>query len=285
MNALRTAIVAAAEQLSQAGIDSPRTDAELLAAHVAGTERGRLALLEAPEAGFFDRFDAVVAARASRVPLQHITGRAAFGPADLQVGPGVFIPRPETEAILEWALVQHLPPNPVVLDLCTGSGALAVALAASLPGATVTAVDDDATALAYARRNAAGTGVRVIAGDVTEPDLLTELDGAVHLVVANPPYIPEGAALDPEVAQHDPNHALYGGADGMAVIVPIAARAARWLAPGGLLAIEHDDSTAQATMAELAAVPGAFTDITSRRDLTGRARFVTARRLGTGEWH
>lgn len=274
---VRAAIARAADALARAGIDSARTDAELLAAHVAGTERGRLVLLKSPEAAFFDRLDAAVTARATRIPLQHITGRAYFGPAQLHVGPGVFIPRPETEAILEWALAQSLPPNPVILDLCTGSGALAIALAASLPGARVIAVDDDPAALDYARRNAAGTAVEVVSGDVTDPALLPELDGAVHLVVANPPYIPAGAQLEPEVAQHDPAHALYGGVDGMSVIVPIVNRTAQWLAPGGLLAIEHDDSTAPATVAAFTDA-GVFTDVTAHRDLTGRPRFVTARR-------
>jgi release factor glutamine methyltransferase len=317
MGPLRAAIAAATEHLSRAGIDSARTDAELLAAHAAGAERGRLALLETPGPAFFDRFDAAVTTRAQRIPLQHITGRAAFGPANLQVGPGVFIPRPETESLLEWALAQDLPPHPVIVDLCTGSGALAIALAASVPGARVIAVDDDATALGYARRNAADTSVHLVAGDVTDPGLLPELVGAVDLVVANPPYIPDGTVLEPEVAQHDPAHALYGGVDGMSVITPIVIRAASWLAPGGLLAVEHDDSTAQATVAVFAAVPipgslrscppepipgslrscppepipgslrscppaGAFTDITARRDLTGRPRFVTAVRTTGG---
>jgi release factor glutamine methyltransferase len=279
MNTLRAAIAVAAEKLENAGIDSPRTDAEFLAAHVAGVERGRLSLIDSPDDRFFDRFDAAVQTRSTRIPLQHITGRAAFGPVDLQVGPGVFIPRPETEALLEWALVQRLPPHPVILDLCTGSGALAIALAASLPDARVIAVDDDATALAYARRNTADTAVEVLVGDVTDPDLLPGLVGTVNLVVANPPYIPSGTLLEPEVAQHDPDHALYGGVDGMAIIIPIAGRAAHWLAAGGLLAIEHDDSTAAATVAAIAAT-SAFTDITSRRDLTERPRFVTARKVG-----
>lgn len=274
---LRAAIVTAAQTLAQAGIDSARTDAELLAAHAAGTERGRLALLDSPDADFFARFDAAVRARARRIPLQHITGRAAFGPVDLQVGPGVFIPRPETEALLEWVLTQQLPARPVIVDLCTGSGALAIALAGTLPGSRVIAVDDDATALDYARRNAAGTGVELVAADVTDPDLLPDLVGTVDVVVANPPYIPEGADLDPEVAQHDPAHALFGGADGMSVIGPIAARAAHWLVPGGLLAVEHDDTTAPAAVAVLADT-AAFTDIAAHRDLTGRPRFVSARR-------
>ncbi len=279
---MRAALATAADTLAQAGIDSARTDAELLAAHVAGTDRGRISLLERPDPVFFERFSAAVRKRAQRIPLQHITGQAPFGPLVLDVGPGVFVPRPETESLLEWAWKQQLPPSPVIVDLCTGSGALAIALAAALPQSRVIAVDDDPTALDYARRNAAGTEVEVIAGDVTDPDLLPELDGAVHLVVANPPYIPDGAVLESEVAQHDPAHALFGGPDGMAVITPIVRRAVRWLAPGGLLAVEHDDSTADATVAAIEAT-GAYRDVTARRDLAGRPRFVTARRAGGRE--
>lgn len=283
---LREAISAATATLAGAGIDSARTDAELLAAHVAGSSRGRLPLIDITgidaDDAFLQRFTEVVRQRAQRIPLQHITGTAPFGPVELQVGPGVFIPRPETESLLEWALAQTLPEEPVIVDLCTGSGALAVALATALAterrDATVIAVDDDATALQYARRNTAPTAVRLVHGDVTDPELLPELVGTVDLVVANPPYIPAGAELEPEVCRHDPPHALFGGADGMAVIGPIARRAAAWLRPGGLLAVEHDDTTAAATV-DTIAVTGAFTDITARRDLSGRPRFVTARRV------
>ncbi len=278
-NRVREAIASAAQTLAGAGIDCARTDAELLAAHAAGTSRGRLALLEAPEPDFFERFDEAVARRATRIPLQHITGTTAFGPVDLQVGPGVFIPRPETEALLEWALMRRLPPDAVVVDLCTGSGALAVALATAWPQAQVIAVDDDPVALDYARRNSVRTGVRVVDGDVTDPDLLPDLVGTVDLVVSNPPYIPLGAVLEPEVALHDPAHALFGGADGMAVIGPIARRAADWLRPGGMLALEHDDTTSESTVDAVRAT-GAFVDVTARRDLAGRPRFVTACRNG-----
>lgn len=281
---VREAIVAATATLAHAGIDSARIDAELLAAYAAGTERGRLALLDAVDTGFHERFSDAIAARARRIPLQHITGTVAFGPVQLQVGPGVFIPRPETEALLQWALAQTLPPEPMVVDLCTGSGALAIALALGRPGSRVVAVDDDAAALDYARRNAvsaansaaASIDVRIVAGDVTDPDLLPELVGAVDLVVANPPYIPAGVELEPEVAQHDPAHALFGGADGMAVIRPIVRRAADWLRPGGLLAVEHDDTTSAATVEAICGT-AAFVDVASHRDLTGRPRFVTAR--------
>jgi release factor glutamine methyltransferase len=282
MTPIREAIVAATATLASAGIDTARTDAELLAAHLAGTDRGRLALLDAPDPSFFDRFDHAVAARAQRVPLQHITGTAPFGPVQLHVGPGVFIPRPETEALLEWVLVQPLPRNAVILDLCTGSGALAIALALQWPQARVIAVDDDAIALDYARRNAADTTVRLVHGDVTDIDLLPELRGSVDLVVANPPYLPTGTPLEPEVARHDPAHALFGGADGMSVIEPLVVRAADWLKPGGLLAVEHDETTSQDTAGVMTRA-GVFGDITAHRDLTGRPRFVTARALQRGD--
>jgi len=282
MTPLREAILAATATLARAGIDSARTDAELLAAHLAGTDRGRLALLDSPDPEFFDLFDQAVSERARRTPLQHITGTAPFGPVQLRVGPGVFTPRPETEALLEWALAQSLPHDAVILDLCTGSGALAIALASQRPQARVIAVDDDATALDYARRNAANTAVRLVHGDVTDAGLLPELRGGVDLVVANPPYIPVGTVLEPEVARHDPDHALFGGADGMAVIEPLVVRAADWLKPGGLLAVEHDDTTSEAT-ARIMIRAGVFGDITAHRDLTGRPRFVTARALQRGD--
>lgn len=274
---LRLAIADAAAVLDDAGIDSARTDAELLAAHLLGVDRGLLAFVEVPD-DFADRYRELVTARAGRIPLQHITGVAPFGPVLLEVGPGVFIPRPETEAILEWALSQDLPPHPVIVDACTGSGALAVALATLLPAATVTGVDADPTALSYARRNAAATNAGMVQGDVTDDGLLAGLAGTVDLVVSNPPYVPVGADLEPEVAVHDPEHAVFGGADGMAVIIPLVARAANWLKSGGLVAIEHDDTTAEQTSETLTAT-GVFGDVTPHCDLAGRPRFVTARRL------
>ncbi|GAB3021925.1 peptide chain release factor N(5)-glutamine methyltransferase [Mycobacterium bourgelatii] len=277
MTSLRHAIDSAATLLAEAGIDSARNDAEQLAAHLAGTERGRLTLLDAPGEDFFGHYRDVVAQRARRIPLQHLIGTVSFGPVVLHVGPGVFTPRPETEAILEWAVAQQLPARPVIVDICTGSGALAVALARYLPTARIYGIDDSDTALEYARRNAAGGSVQLVRGDVTEPDLLPDLDGGVDLVVANPPYVPDGTFVEPEVAQHDPHHAVFGGADGMAVIPAVVRLAARWLRPGGLVAIEHDDTTSRSTVEcfEGAAV---FEDIVPRSDLAGRPRFVTARR-------
>lgn len=272
---VRQAVAAAADRLATAGIDSARVDAELLAAHVAGVDRGRLFITD-PGDDFESRLSDLVDARVRRIPLQHIVGTAAFGPVTLAVGPGVFTPRPETEALLEWALAQRLPDAPVVVDLCTGSGALAVALARALPASTVVAVEDSPAALEYARRNVAGVQVDLRAADVTADGLLAEFDGAVDLLVANPPYIPDGAHLDPEVADHDPARALFGGPDGMAVIRPIVTHAVRLLRRGsGLIGIEHDDTTAAATVATFERT-GAFGAVTPRRDLTGRPRFVTA---------
>ncbi|MFZ1174788.1 MAG: peptide chain release factor N(5)-glutamine methyltransferase [Mycobacterium sp.] len=281
MSVLRRAIDSAAALLAEAGIDSARGDAEQLAAHLAGTDRGRLALLESPGDDFLGRYRDVVAARSRRVPLQHLTGTAAFGPVMLDVGPGVFIPRPETEAILAWATAQRLGARPVIVDLCTGSGALAVTLAYYWPEARIIGIDDSDVALEYARRNAQGTAVELARADVTElvskPGMLPELDEGVDLIVANPPYVPDDTAVEPEVAQHDPHHAVFGGPDGMAVIAPIVRLAGRWLCPGGLIAVEHDDTTSSATI-ELLEDTGLFDDVQARQDLAGRPRFVTARR-------
>ena len=277
MTPLRRAIDSAAAQLAEAGIDSARYDAEELAAHLVGTERGRLPLVEAPGDEFFGRYRDIVAARSQRVPLQHLTGTAAFGPVTLRVGPGVFIPRPETESMLEWATAQPLAARPVIVDLCTGSGALAVALARHRPAARVIGIDDSDSALAYARHNAEGTAVELVHADVATPALLPELDGRVDLVVANPPYVPNGSAVEAEVAHHDPPHAVFGGVDGMAVIAAVIRLAARWLRPGGFFAVEHDDTTSARTVESLESA-GLFEDVEARRDLAGRPRFVTARR-------
>ena len=276
---LRSAIDSATTLLADAGIDSARYDAEELAAHFTGTERGRLALLGPPDDVFFDQYNAAVGARSRRVPLQHLTGTAAFGPLTLSVGPGVFIPRPETEAMLEWAVAQSLPVKPVVVDVCTGSGALALALARQWPDARVIGLDDSDAALDYARRNAAGIPVEFVCADVTDSGVLTELDGQVDLVVSNPPYVPDGAELEPEVVDHDPPHAVFGGPDGMAVIPAVARLAGRLLRPGGLFAVEHDDTTSSMT-AETISSTEFFGDVVARTDLTGRPRFVTARTKG-----
>lgn len=277
MTRLRRAINSAAALLADAGIDSARCDAEELAAHLSDTDRGRLPLLAEPDDEFFERYRDIVTQRSRRVPLQHLTGAVDFGPVTLRVGPGVFIPRPETEAMLEWAAAQQLSSRPVIVDLCTGSGALALALARQWPDARVVGIDDSDLALDYARCNCAGAGVELLRADVTVSDLLPEFDNQVDLLVANPPYVPEGTCLEPEVSQHDPAHAVFGGPDGMTLIAAITSLAARWLRPGGLFAVEHDDTTSAQTI-EIVDSAAVFDDVVPRRDLTGRLRFVTARR-------
>ncbi|MBN7450738.1 Probable modification methylase HemK [Mycobacteroides abscessus subsp. abscessus] len=275
MSRLRELLTEAAESLSRAGVSSPQVDAEELAAHLLGVSRTQLRFTEAA-ADFPGRYRDLVAQRARRIPLQHLVGSAAFGPIEVRVGPGVFIPRPETESLYAWAAGQ-LAPHATVVELCAGSAALAIALAQHEPTARVTAIEVDVDALIYTRRNAEGTGVEVVQADVTSPDLLTELNGAVDLIVANPPYIPQDTELEPEVARHDPPQALFAGADGLAIIAPIVIAAGRLLAPGGAIGIEHDDSNGGRTR-ELFTACDFFDEVVQRHDLTGRPRFVTARR-------
>ncbi|MGH3722578.1 MAG: peptide chain release factor N(5)-glutamine methyltransferase [Mycobacterium sp.] len=275
MNHVRQLIAEAVELLSRAGVPSPQVDAEELAAHLLDIPRTRLRFSDFPP-GFPERYRALVDRRAQRIPLQHLTGNAAFAHIEVSVGPGVFIPRPETESLYVWA-AGELASHATVLELCAGSGALAVALSHSEPTARVIAVELDEQALTYTRRNVTGTTVEVIQADVTAPALLAELDGTVDLIVANPPYIPAGAELEPEVAQHDPPLALFAGADGLAVIAPIVTAAVRLLAPGGAVGIEHDDTNGDGTR-ELFTASGLFEDVIQRYDLAGRPRFVTARR-------
>ena len=267
----------ATSDLSAAGVDSPRVDAELLAAYVLGVDRGRLVVIAAIRREQAGRLAALVRRRAQRIPLQHLIGTAAFRHLDLAVGDGVFVPRPETELLAGWGIA-HTPPGATVVDLCSGTGAIALSVADEAAPARVIAVERSPAALQFLRRNAAGTGVEVVAGDVTEPDLLAELDGAVDVVLCNPPYVPEGTALPPEVADHDPAEAVFGGADGLAVIRPVIALAARLLRAGGVVGIEHDDVHADAAPALLRA-DGRFADVAEHADLAGRPRYATARRM------
>lgn len=272
---LRQLIAQASEILSRAGVSSPRVDAEELAAHVLEVPRTRLGIVD-PVPGFEQRYMSLVEQRRQRIPLQHLTGIAAFGPIEVTVGPGVFIPRPETESLFDWA-ARNVSGADTVVDLCAGSGALAIALAHVQPGIRVIAVERSDEALTYTRRNAANTRVEVMQADIADPLLLAELDGMVDLVVANPPYIPDHVELEPEVVHHDPPSALFAGADGLAVIAPLVTAVARLLAPGGLVGVEHDETNGGGT-ADLFAATGLFGEITQHRDLAGRPRFVTARR-------
>jgi release factor glutamine methyltransferase len=270
-----TLIGDATAELAAAGVAAPRVDAELLLAHVLGIPRSRLLLAPEPGPADAERFVALVRRRAAREPLQHLTGTAPFRHLELAVGPGVFVPRPETELLAD-AVLGHLPG--IVVDLCAGSGALALSIAQEAMGSTVYAVERSPRALAWLRRNAEGTGVTVLAGDVRDDGLLADLRGAVDVVVSNPPYVPASIAVDAEV-RADPAEAVFAGADGLEVIPAVAARAADLLRAGGVLAIEHDDTQAQSVPALLRA-DGRWADIADHLDLSQRPRFVTARRCG-----
>jgi release factor glutamine methyltransferase len=275
---LRVALTAATARLSEAGVASPRTDAEELAAHLLGVERRDLLRHETID---LTAFTDLVEARAARTPLQHLTGVAHFRHVTVAVGPGVFVPRPETEVmvgqIVDAALA--LPAGAVAVDLCTGSGAIALSLAREVPGLRVHAVELDPGALAWARRNLDGSGVQLHAGDVA--DALPELDGAVDLVIANPPYIPLAAweSVAVEARDHDPAPALWGGGeDGLDVVRTVERTAARLLRTGGRVAVEHADVQGAAVVAIFAGT-GRWTGVRSHQDLTERDRFVTAVRV------
>lgn len=262
---------------------SPRVDAELLAAHVLGCSRAELLTVDRLTTVQMEKFLHLVRQRADRVPLQHLTGSAGFHRLELAVGPGGFVPRPETELLVEWGLAAVAEtPRPLVVDLCAGTGAIGLAVAAARPDAVVYAVERDPHALCWLHRNAADRHragekpVTVVAGDAVAPQVLAGLDGRVDLVLANPPYVPAGVAVPAEVAGHDPYHAVYAGADGLAVIRPLIARARVLLRPGGWLGAEHDDSHGDA-VPELLTAAG-FAEVADHRDLAGRHRFAIARR-------
>ena len=264
--------------LAGAGVSSPRVDAELLAAHVLGVGRGRLLLIDTVREDEARRFAGLAEQRARRIPLQHLLGTAAFRHLELAVGEGVFVPRPETELLAGWG-IEHTAPGATVVDLCSGTGAIACSVADEAAPGRVIAVERSPAALAYLRRNAGPFPVvRVVPGDVTDPELLAECRGMVDVLLCNPPYVPDGTAVPPEVADHDPAEAVFGGADGLVVIRPVIALAAALLRPGGVVGIEHDDVHAAAVPGLLRA-DGRFTAVAAHEDLTGRPRYATARRV------
>jgi len=274
---VQEAIAAAAAVLTEAGIDAPRVDAELLAAAVLGVPRGRLWTVTGFDDAAAARFTELVKQRAARRPVQHLLGTAPFRLGEVAVGPGVFIPRPETELLVDWGLdrLRGLA-APVVVDLCAGTGAIALSVAREHPGARVHAVEDAPEALVWLRRNAGGVAaVTVVAGDATDPATLADLDGRVDLVLCNPPYVPAGTPVPPEVGEHDPDRAVFAGPDGLDVIRRVIPRAVALLRPGGWFGVEHDDSHAEAVPALLRG----WGDVTQHPDLAGRPRFATARRL------
>ncbi|MEO8262497.1 MAG: peptide chain release factor N(5)-glutamine methyltransferase [Pseudolysinimonas sp.] len=271
--------------LTDAHVPSPEVDAELLIGHVLGLTRGQVQAKAMTDAGVGpDDTVAVVEVverRAVREPLQHITGRAAFRSLDLAVGPGVFVPRPETETVAQLAidaLMAVASPSPLGVDLGTGSGAIALALATEVPHARIVAVENSPRAFPWTKQNARDVGadnLRLVFADLA--DAVPELDGTVDVVVSNPPYIPLGAVpRDAEVRLHDPEHALYGGPDGLDVVRAVSTRALSLLRPGGTLVLEHGDEQA-AAIRELLTAAGWHAPVTTR-DLLARDRATSATR-------
>lgn len=280
---LASLVRAAAQRLADAGVADPLVDAELVAAHVLGLRRGELqaAIIrgDAVASADAETFEALVARRAGREPLQHITGTAPFRHLELAVGPGVFVPRPETETVVQFAidaLLNSAEPAPIGVDLGTGSGAIALAMATEVPHSRIFAAELSPDAYPWAQRNTS------VAANLTlvNEDLATafhELDGSVSVVISNPPYVPDAAVpRDPEVRLFDPAMALYGGEDGLDVVRVLSTRALELLRPGGLLVIEHGELQGEAIRGILSG--DGWRAAATHRDLTQRDRATTALR-------
>jgi release factor glutamine methyltransferase len=273
---LADAVTEATAILREAGVPSPRVDAELLADHLLNVGLGRLRAMMLGDTPAPVGYEALVAERASRIPLQHITGVAHFRYLELAVGPGVFIPRPETESVVQ-LVIDHVKDmaHPRIVDLGTGSGAIAGSIAHEVPGAEVHAVEFSPFAHAWAAKNLAPLGVHLVLGDLR--NALPELNGTFDVVVSNPPYIPaEAIPNEPEVALHDPPEALYGGgADGMELPTAAAASAARLLKPGGYFVMEHAEVQAEWISGMLRRA-GRWNDVATHFDLNGKERATSA---------
>jgi release factor glutamine methyltransferase len=280
-----TVRAAAIDVLTRAGVRHADVDAELLVGHVLGIARGAVQARALTGASIDDaiagEIGTLVRRRASREPLQHITGRAAFRTLELAVGPGVFVPRPETEGVAQLAIdaaMATASPEPVVVDLGTGSGAIALSVAVEVPHARVTGVEVSPAAFIWAKQNLRETGAenaRIVFGDLAHA--LPDLDGTVDVVVSNPPYVPSGAIpRDPEVRLFDPELALYGGPDGLDVVRVLSQTALRLGRSGATLVIEHAEQQGADIRALLEA--DGWRATATHRDLTGRDRTTTALR-------
>jgi release factor glutamine methyltransferase len=278
---LSEALAFASEKLSAAGVPSPQADATWLLCHILETDRSdlltRITFDQDLAAEQLEAFLADLARREKREPLQHITGKAAFRSLELSVGPGVFIPRPETEQVVQYAIdyLRQLPTPGVAIDLGTGSGAIAIAMAVEAPQTKVYAVELSQAAFDYAAKNieanAAAVELRLGAMQEVVSDLVGELD----VVISNPPYIPDSAIpIDPEVRNFDPELALYGGEDGLDVVRDISGIAAALLRAGGLLVLEHADGQSDA-IRELLLNDG-WLSVSAFQDATMRYRTITA---------
>ena len=276
---------AAAATLASAGVPTPDVDAELLVAHVLGIGRGEIAAARmrgdsAPTGEAADRIAQLIARRATREPLQHLTGVAPFRLLELRVGPGVFVPRPETEMVAQLAidaLRAVADAAPVAVDLGTGSGALALALATEVPHARVHAAENSVEAFVWAKENFAAHAPAARLAFVDLASAFPELDGRVDVLVSNPPYVPDAAIpRAPEVRHWDPPAALYGGEDGLDVVRTLSGVGMRLLRPGGALVIEHGEWQG-APIRQLLAQDG-WRAAATHLDLTGRDRATTALR-------
>ena len=280
---ISSALDEAVALLERAGVVSPRVDAELLLGHILDLSRGAVqakAFMDAEMSGAdASRFSELTLRRAAREPLQHITGKAPFRSLELSIGPGAFVPRPETEQVAQFAIdaLRAVPiETPLGVDLGTGSGAIALAMASEVPHARIWGVENSPEAFIWARRNQVETGAdnaTIVFIDLA--DALPELNGTVDVVISNPPYIPTGAIpRDPEVRLFDPEHALYGGEDGLDVVHAVSATALRLLHAGGTLVMEHGELQAAAIAALLRA--DGWNAVATHRDLLGRDRATTA---------
>ncbi|TQL67483.1 release factor glutamine methyltransferase [Nocardioides albertanoniae] len=281
MTAPRTLLMNARKQLGDAGVASPEVDAAILLAHVLDTDRNRLFLVDDVSTDDEAAYADLLVRRARREPLQHLTGVAYFRHVELAVGPGVFVPRPETELLAGWAIDRATGlDRPVVVDLCTGSGAIAKAIADEVAGAHVHAVELSEDAYPWAVRNLAGTGVDLRQGDMA--DAFTDLDGSVDVIACNPPYIPLEAweSVAAEARDHDPDLALFSGQDGLDAIRVLERRAAELLRPGGVVGFEHADEQGpngdRGGAPAVFAATGRWQDVRDHLDLAGRPRFTTA---------
>ncbi|MFT4226839.1 peptide chain release factor N(5)-glutamine methyltransferase [Micropruina sp.] len=260
----------------------PDAEARLLLAHALGVPAGKLLTLGDLDTDAVDGFEQLLTRREAGIPVQYLTGRAPFRHVDVAVGPGVFIPRPETEVMTGWALdrLAEVGESPLVVELCAGSGAISLAIADEYPSARQYAVELSEDAVGYAARNLAGTGVELIQADMA--DALPELDGTVDLVIANPPYVPLEAydGIPAEVREHEPTLALFSGQDGLDAMRVLTGVAARLLRPGGWVCAEHAEVQGESAPAVFVG-HGGFDQVRDHRDLTDRPRFVTARRVAT----
>lgn len=284
----RNAISKAAHLLTEAQVSSPQVDAEILLAHVLGVERNQLTSVNKISDEQLFEYENLVSRRANRVPLQHLTGIAYFRHLELSVGPGVFVPRPETELLVE-AAIKHLktlnPPR-IAVDLCAGGGAIALSIALEVPGTTVRAVELSDDAFKWLTHNVVDHAAKLEAidshvivhhGNAGDGSLLGDITQQVDAVISNPPYIPsEMIPRDPEARDHDPAMALFSGHDGLDVAREVVRVSAGLLKPGGFIGVEHADVQGESMPALFNAQPNTWTEVKDNLDYNQLPRFTTA---------